>query len=372
MPGPIKPSYKRRRFLKTGTATILGTGIGLSGCLGGGDGGADEPTETATPEVGTLSEDELIERAAPPDEIVASNFPVTGMEKVYYAIEAGLFEKRGLNVTLTNNAIFGGPQNIQAVASGDAHIACTVPTANPINFARSSGVFMPMLWSDNYMDLTEGWPDGAWLIAHEETVISAFEDLDAGSTIVTLQEAPVLIVAIRHMADQAGLDPFDDISINGVPLPEIGGAVAREEADAGVWLDPLILFGRSEGLPIKRVMPAHQWLTKGTVDGYWVKRDFADQYPHTTRLLQATFKEVNEHLLDDDKREDVFAQGAKMDLPLEIFLELWDRKYSYKPAPTFDEALPLESMQKMDRNLTKYTDVEGSVDVQQLLLPWNR
>lgn len=370
-----KKRINRRDILRVGGTSLVGGSIGLAGCIGDGNQGQDTTTDTDTEsedsetDTTQTQEEQLIEEAAPPDEIVLVDFPVTSMAIKYFAMDKGLFDKRGLNVTLTDQPTFGGSRVLTALMSGGAHVAPATATPAPINFAREQGEYMKLVYPAQVINLEKDIPVGTWLIANED--IDDITDLK-GKTIATHSGgAGITPTSAKWLVKQAGLDPFNDVEYTVISMSEIGGAVARGEVAAGVWFEPRILNAEKEGIPIKRMKPAYGWLSPGTISAEWVTADFADQYPDTLKLMQNALAEANSQIKDDPSRF-IEITASRLDMDEEIIQEMLEKGYLGDLVETVEAANPHESLVKMQDLLVEYTDVDSTIDVNKFLLPWNK
>lgn len=374
----------RRTVLKTtGTALTLGT-VGLAGCSGGGDGG---DSSSPTPEQGTsggdggggttsMSEEEqLMREANPPDPLVVTKFPIKPNYAMLYAARNGLFEDRGINFKWTDKPIFGGANNLSAVLAGNAHISSGTSAPGAINLLRNRDTTVKLVWPQVVNDLDNDYNSGDYLVAH--TDYETVADLK-GQTLVTHSGGPGLVlVGAKWNLEQAGVNPNEDVDIRQVPLPQLGGTIAQEDAAGGIMLEPDIMQAIDKGFPIHRLNPAYSWIRNGVVVGAWTTSDFASEHEATVKLIQRALAEANE-VMRSDPSKIADAVGASDDFSTSAAYvnTLLERKDLGNPVGSVQAARPLESLQRIDELLWKFapqvTERLAEDRLQGIVLPWNR
>lgn len=391
-----KPS--RRNFLKITGPAVLG---GIAGCLGGdntpaptqasdGEGSDGDSEMTDTPPAEELSDEELIERADPPDEIVFVNAPVT--PHTHWGINQGLFEKRGLNVRLTEQPVFNFEQNLTLAATGQADVSVGSAPSGMISLAKEQDIFMQMVFPMVVVDFPEEYFGYTFTVVNPDSGYQQLEDL-AGEEFAHFGSATEDLASMRWLAEQHGLDPsavdFGSEDPNGlnltarIPLNEIVPAVARGEVAGGNSIEPRVLAGQAGGADVTRLTDSDGYpLNKnryheaegGGVTAVWaVRPEFSEQHPDTTKLLQRTMAEILGNIYDPETQDDYIAFGAEtLRVSEEVYRSQVENRFTGKPVETVEEIRPWESMQKFQDVMNEYVDYGSNVDVMRHILPWDR
>lgn len=351
---------KRREFLLCGSATAMGN---LAGCAGGpsaGGGGQDDDTAP-----GELSEDELIERANPPEKIVITNFPVTG--RVHYAVNEGFFEKRELNVQFTKQPVFGGSANMTALVSKKAHVATNVTITAPINLAAQQDTFVKLLRPTILMDMDAGYKPGTWMVGGEG--IDEVADLEGKRIAVHRGGGGISPIGARWIVEQAGLDPSTDIELTQMPLDQIIGSVARGDVAAGNTIEPRVVIAENKDMPITRLGNVHPWFNPGFFTGHWVRPDFVEKR-FTLELMRRSFADVHQDL---DKKEPALFETISSITGTEkgILLEAFENGFLGKPVLSVDNNVMVHSLETMQDMSEKYNpEFNKRITSEELVLPW--
>jgi len=354
----------RRELLRvSGGALAAGLSTGLGGCLGGigapGEGGID-------PSPDELTDQELMDEASPPDEIVMTDFPVP--TPMYYALEKGFFEARGLNVSLTPQSINGGSRNVQAVLAGNADVAANVSTASPVKLAHQQDQYLHMVHGVHY----DGDPYvGMNFLVGQEGTVSEVSDLEGETVAMHQGGTGVVPASVKRLVEQAGLDPATDVTFRVLPLPDIVGAVANGEVAAGHVLEPAALRAEAEDLGVTRITPAMGWLYPGNVAGYWVPAAFTQENPYTVELLR---RSLGEAYAVAGSSEWITVTAANVPWSESLLERAWDEGYAHAPIAEFGETNPLRSLEKQRDLLVTYSEDLDEMDVEpsRLLPPWDR
>lgn len=391
-----KPS--RRNFLKITGPAVLG---GMAGCLSGnntptptqasdGDGSDGDSEMTDTPSAEELSDDELMELADPPDEIVFVNAPVT--PHTHWAIDQGLFEKRGLNVRLTEQPVFNFEQNLTLAATGKADVSVGTAPSGMISLAKEQDIFMKMIFPMVTVDFEAGYYGYTFTVVNPDSGYEELADL-AGEEFAHFGSSVEDLASMKWLADQHGLDPagvdFGSDDPNGlnltarIPLNEIVPAVARNEVAGGNSIEPRILAGQAGGANVTRLTDTDgQPLNKnryheadgGGITATWGCRpEFAEDYPHTVKLLQRAMAETLSHIYDPETQDDYIAFGAQtLRVSEDVYRQQVENRFTSKPVESVEEVRPWESMQKFQDVMNQYVDYGSTVDVMRLILPWDQ
>jgi NitT/TauT family transport system substrate-binding protein len=234
---------------------ILGAGLSVTACGGGGD------TAAATGD-GELEK----------TEVTVGALPLADYAAVYWAQEKGFFQEEGLTVTL--EPLQGGSIGAQRVASGELDFSFS----NTISTALATQSGMPI----KTVALTSGLGEGALSVyVKPDSTIQSMADLD-GKTVGINTTNNIGDVTFRSLTDSEGL--AIEPTFVEVPFNEMLSGVEAGSIDAGYSPEPFASAADEAGM--RRVADLTSGPNAGLAVSNFVASDsFIADNPDTTEAF---------------------------------------------------------------------------------------
>ena len=223
--------------------------------------------------------------------------------EVLYAYELGLFDKAGLDVTLTPLANGG------AIAAGVASGAIDIGVGNVINIetAHKKGVPLTIIAPGAYN--ANAFPSNV-LIVKKDSPLKTAKDLN-GKVIATNPLRGIGEVMTNAWVDKNGGDS-STLKYIEVPFPEAAGVVVQGRADATLSVEPFITLSKGDTKIFSNVFDVFG-------DGYLITAYFTSQpwavaHPTAVTRFAAVIKEVAAWAnANPAKSAEILAKYAKID-----------------------------------------------------------
>lgn len=174
--------------------------------------------------------------AAPGDEqetisLTVATVPADSCGQGFIGVDEGIFEEFGLDVTL--NVVAGVPELAAAVASGQAELACSAPTA--IGSSVIQGLPFTMI-APGIQYVADN--PGSYLVVRSDSEIETIEDLE-GTTLAVNALNTLPHLSTLAMLEDAGVDSSGVTFVN-MPFPNIGQALETNQVDGGILQSPFL------------------------------------------------------------------------------------------------------------------------------------
>jgi NitT/TauT family transport system substrate-binding protein len=337
-------NLNRREILKRGGAAV--TAGFLAGCSGGQGGGGETPTIRYSLVSGTETID------------------VTGMFYQSETIREDVLENVGESYELEIQQAQGTPGVVTALGSdeADAGVLAYSSLANAVaNDAISGGasVVAPYKWQ------TETTPDGIY--ARADTDIETGADLEGKEIAVPAVGTASDLLLRAALANTAGLDPENDVTIREVSFGAMPAALEEDRVQAASMIQPFIyLMGDS----INRVFEPTAGIGTHLVVFAGARNDFAEANSEAMRGWLEDLWTGVQWWTDDANREeavDIATDVIGLDRPVMDALVQTDRGY-YQGEDGFGIAPPclqrgfdvMEEIGFLDESLTASDHLDNS------------
>ena len=205
---------KRWSTLLAGAAVLS---LGLVGCGGGSLSGSEgsEGSNSAAAEDGSLTK------------ITVGILPIAPSVAVQQGIDAGTFEKHGLDVELsTSNA---GAAMLPAVSTGELAIA----VGNPLSVMTAADKGLDMKIVTGYSASRSSGEDVNGVVARKGSNIGGWKDLAGKTTSVNALRTQGDLT-IMESAEMDGANP-EDLKFSEMPFPDMEAQLDRGNVDA-IWV----------------------------------------------------------------------------------------------------------------------------------------
>lgn len=214
---------------------LLGATLALTACAGAPveDESAPEAEETTEETTGSETPDELTA-------ITVSLLPITHTSPVHIAVQEGIFEEEGLEVTIEYGST--GAAIVPSVLNGSIQIGYA--NINSTIQGRSEGLpLVSIATSDGAAQDPD--LDTNVLLVSADSDIQSPADLN-GKTIAVNALSGLIYVTTRKAADNLGADSstFEMVEI---PFPEMLGALESGQVDAVSVTEPFYTIGMASG-----------------------------------------------------------------------------------------------------------------------------
>jgi NitT/TauT family transport system substrate-binding protein len=222
-------------------------------------------------------------------DITLGLIPIADVAPVFIALERGIFEDYGLNVTTEFAA--GGAAAIPALQSGDIDLAFGgYPSAVS---AIQAG--LPLLIS------SEGVRSGplfAGLYSLPDSGIATPADLEGATIAVNTLDNIVQMAVEAHLVD-AGLT-LEDVTLVEIPFPDMVAALETGNVDVIAVVEPFGTIARTtlDATLIVDMFSAR--LADFPVAGWFVTADWAAENPNTLAAWNAAFAEATDIAVNEE------------------------------------------------------------------------
>jgi NitT/TauT family transport system substrate-binding protein len=212
----------------------------------------------------------------------ATGVPSVVFTPIWIALDTGLFDKYGLDVTLQN---IEGVKQAQAIIAGDIQIG-NVGGSEILN-AQAGGSKMIAIEETTASPLFE---------IHAQPDIKRVEDLK-GKTIAITAAGSSTDMATRVMLKNHGLDPNNDVKIlNATNMPGILAAMVSKNVQAGTVSPPTTVKATQQGFPkVAGAVDEHVPLQNNLVA---TMKPWADQHPDQVTAYLKALLEANKVYVD--------------------------------------------------------------------------
>jgi NitT/TauT family transport system substrate-binding protein len=269
------------------TATAAGTAVASTAPPADSEPTGTEAagTEAAGTEAGSAATIGELEQT----DITLGLIPIADVAPVFIALERGIFEDYGLNVTTEFAA--GGAAAIPALQSGDIDMAFGgYPSAVS---AIQAG--LPILIS------SEGVRSGplfAGLYSLPDSGIVEPADLEGATIAVNTLDNIVQMAVEAHLVD-AGLT-LDDVTLVEIPFPDMVAALETGNVDVIAVVEPFGTIARTT-LDANLVVDMFSArLENFPVAGWFVMSDWAEANPNTLAAWNAAFAEATDIAVNEE------------------------------------------------------------------------
>lgn len=304
----------------------------------------------ASPPAGSSTDPSAGSGAPEKAEITVGVLPIADVAPVYLAVERGLFEDEGLDVTV--ELVQGGAAAIPALVAGDLDISY----GNWVSFllANQEGIELRAVAAG-----VAAAPGFTELLALPDSGLEDNPADLAGTTIAVNTLNNIGELAIRSTLAANGIDPAE-VQLVEVPFPEMGAALERGDVDV-IWA--------SEPVPttVKRELGAVTVVDSfvGEMDtfpvaGYQATADFVAANPRTVAAFQRAMAAAVAAVVNDrDTLEEVLL--GYTNLPDEVIAEL--------SLPHYQGLLDLATLQRVRDYLVEFEMLEPGLEVEELVVP---
>lgn len=203
-------------------SAVVGTSLMLSACGGSGPAGGESP-DSANPVSINVAETAGIPSAF-----------------LNYGVQAGFFEKEGLDVTVDTSA--GGAAAVPGLISGGLQFAGSNTVSAVL--AASKGLPISMVAPGTFASDSEE-EDFSAVIVSEGSDIQGPADL-AGKTIAVNTLENIGDVTISAALEEQGVD-ISDIKFVEIGFPDMLPALERGQIDAAWEIEPFVSIGTASG-----------------------------------------------------------------------------------------------------------------------------
>ncbi|MFI7481198.1 ABC transporter substrate-binding protein [Kocuria sp. M1R5S2] len=314
-------------------AAVAGTVLtfALTACGGGGGGGGGGDTEELEP-------------------LTIGVIPIAPSAPVQLAVDEGIFEEHGLDVTLETAQ--GGAAMLPAVSGGSMDIG----VGNPLSviLAKDQGLDMQIL-SGYSSSLAEG-EDITGVAATTESGITSWADL-AGKRVAVNTVNGQGDLTIKEAVSQDGGDP-DAVNFVEMPFQDMPAQLDRGQIDAA-WVPEPFLTQLINGENTQLVGYNYQ----DTVPGLdtmvtFSSTSFAEENPEVMERYDAAIAEATQFAQDnpDRVRETIV---SFLNMPEEVAADL--------RLEEFDAEVDREELEKLGELMLKYGVIDNEADLDELI-----
>jgi NitT/TauT family transport system substrate-binding protein len=258
-----------RRSVKVGV--LAAVAVAATACGGGAGGGtAPDGTELTDVTVGIV--------------------PFSPNAVLFLAMQNGMFEKRGLDVSVEPAA---SPIPVVAsLVSGQAEFGF-VTTPVLINANREGTPVQCVSPVDGQVSPDR---DSSALVAAADSGIDSLDDL-SGKTVAVVQLASINLIGAKKLIDDAGATGTEYIAM---PFPQMPQALADGRVDAAVITSPYVETALDAGA-VTLASPSSDLFPTGTIYCYAATAQYLSENPEIARSFQEA---VEESILYSKDHED--------------------------------------------------------------------
>ncbi|WP_304454968.1 ABC transporter substrate-binding protein [Nocardiopsis sp. YSL2] len=238
--------------------------------------------------------------------------PITAVAPLYLGVERGLFEERGLDVTIETGG--GGATTVPRVVSGELDFA--FGNVVSLMIAREQG--LPLTMVANGMTTTgDADTDYSALVVPPDSPIQSAADLE-GATVAIDNLRNIGDTSVRNSVRVGGGDPTD-VDFVELAFPDMPGALSNGQVDAAWVVEPFLSISLAQGAtPVAaNFVDLHPDLSiaayftgddligsdPDTVDAFSeamdASLDYATDHPDETAGVLTSFTEIDPDLVED-------------------------------------------------------------------------
>lgn len=249
----------------------------------------------------------------------------SALTDVWVAKQAGLFEKNGLDVELTE--FRSGNEAIAAQRGGHVDIVLSIPgtamTANERGFDL-------VLLAQNETAKKEG-PDSGSLVVLNDAGINDVAGL-AGKKIAISNLHSQYHVAVQMTLRLHGVDPAGTQFIE-IPFTSQPDALKSKQIDAAATLDPWTTQLRNSGFAKVLAWNYVESLPEQPIGAWYAKADFVQKNPDTVARFAASIRDAIDYMhADTDRARKNVAAYTGLDAALLKEMPLNNWSYRIDPA----------------------------------------
>lgn len=326
--------YSKVSNIKRGTAAgvvFVAASITLAGCTA--ESGADEPT----------SDD--------PVSITVIKGPF-GFEPVTYAVESGLFEEHGLDVTLEDGTT--GDATVSQLLSGEAEFGFSNGPAT-VN-AVSQGMSVQVV-SGNVNSTPE--EDGGVVVPEDSEVVSMADLTGDTVGINGLRNTTELSISTGVDADGGNAD---DVEYVEIPVPSMLDTLSGGSVGAVYAIPPFKDVSEGSGF---REIPNPAEEAGGALDqiplNLWVaSTDFVESNPDVVEAFSSAMAEATEHL--NENTDEVRRLNAE-------WTEMSDEAIEELVIVPFTTQIDTEAFDSMMDHMVHYEFIDSAPQLDEILWP---
>jgi len=243
----------------------------------------------------------------------------------YYAKKYGLFEKHGLDVTMTvfNN----GADGIGATVGGSVQFTFSIPSIGMV--AIQNGIDLILVAQQEVTQASP--PDSGSLQVLAASPIKTVADLK-GKTIGTAALSSQFAVAVEASLKRGGL-VRGDYKLVEMPFVAMGNALKGGHVDAISLIEPFTTQTTSSGLGRVISWPYVEAVPGMPIDAWYARKSFVDQNPDVVEAFTAALRDAIDALRADPEkaRAEVAAfSGLSPDLIKQMPISNWDYRVRLK------------------------------------------
>lgn len=243
----------------------------------------------------------------------------------YYAKKYGLFEKHGLDVTMTmfNN----GADGISAMVGGSVQFTFSIPSIGMV--AIQNGIDLVLIAQQEVTQA--GPPDSGSLQVLVNSPIKTLADLK-GKNIATAALSSQTTVAVETVLKRAGL-VRGDYKLVEMPFVAMANALKGGHVDAIGLIEPFTTQTTSSGIGRVIAWPFIEAVPGMPIDAWYARKSFVDQNPEVADAFTAALREAIDALRADPEkaRAEVAAfSGINPDLLKHMPISNWDYRVHLK------------------------------------------
>ncbi len=214
-------------------------------------------------------------------EVTVNIVPFSPNAVLFLAMEKGMFEEQGLEVTLVEAA-----SPIPVVASlvaGQAQFGF-VTTPVLINSSREGTPLECVAPIDGQVSPER---DASALVAAADSGIDSLEDL-SGKSVAVVQLASINLIGARKLIEDAGATGTEYVAM---PFPQMPQALADGRVDAAVITSPYVEQALDAGA-VELAHPSSDLFPEGTIYCYAATGQYLEENPDVAEGFQAAMEEA--------------------------------------------------------------------------------
>jgi NitT/TauT family transport system substrate-binding protein len=213
-------------------------------------------------------------------EVTVNIVPFTPNAVLFLAMQNGMFERRGLEVTLESAA---SPVPVVAsLVAGQADFGF-VTTPVLINANREGTAVKCVSPIDGQVSPDR---DSSALVAAAGSGIDSLDDL-SGKTVAVVQLASINLIGAKKLIEDAGATGTEFVAM---PFPQMSQALADGRVDAAVITSPYVETALQAGA-VTLANPSSDLFPNGTIYCYAATAQFLTENPDVARRFQEAMEE---------------------------------------------------------------------------------
>jgi NitT/TauT family transport system substrate-binding protein len=270
--------------------------------------------------------------------LTVGSSPTISNASLYYASEAGLFQKNGLSVT--PDVIQSGQQAIPQLLNGQIQFAAADPLGSML--AISQGIPIEIVVGGNVAPAGPA-KDPSGLIAKPGGPIKSLADLD-GKTVAVNATKSLAQVALEAAIDKKGGDSRTVKWIE-VPFPQMVAAVKNGTVAAAATNEPFVTAGKTAGLTEVPYGGLSTTLAGVPQVVYLASKSYVSSHPQVVKSFIASVNAANSAL--GSNPGEIRAVGAKSTTINAATL-------AKITLPSFGPPLSLAKLEELEQLMVKY------------------